>query len=93
MSWRFEWDPAKARGNELKHGISFEEAQTAFTDLNARLIHDPDQDGAEERFLLIGFSVEPRLLIVCHCYRHEDVIRIISARRATKREESQYAGD
>ena len=87
----FTWDPDKARLNQSKHGVSFEEAQTAFYDENARLIYDPDHSQAEERFLLLGLSASMRLVIVSHTYRAaETVIRIISARRATKQEQRQY---
>ena len=74
-----------------ERGISFEEASTVFEDENALLIDDPDHSDEEERFLLLGFSEKPRLLIVCHCMRKsETVIRIISARKATKTEAKQY---
>jgi hypothetical protein len=87
----FEWDPNKNKANEKKHGIQFEEAQTTFLDVNARMITDPDHSEAEERFLLLGLSEKLRLLVVCHCYRSEEgVIRIISARKATRREWAVY---
>ena len=89
----FSWDPAKARSNKRKHGVSFEEAQTVFYDDNARLIYDPDHSQEEDRFILLGMSTTLRLLIVCHSYRKgESLIRIISARRATKSEQHQYSG-
>jgi uncharacterized protein len=88
---RFEWDEEKARVNEQKHGISFEEAQTAFYDENARLIYDPEHSWEEERYILLGMSSCLRVLIVCHLYRENDeLIRIISARKATKQEYRQY---
>lgn len=88
---RFEWDEKKSLSNKKKHGISFEEAQTAFLDENALLIHDPDYSLEEDRFVLLGMSFKLRLLIVCHCYRKsENIIRIISARRATRAEHKQY---
>jgi uncharacterized protein len=88
---RFTWDQGKAAENLRKHGVSFEEASSAFEDENARLRHDPDHSQEEDRFLLLGFSVRLRLLIVSHAYRENDrVIRIISARRATPRERRQY---
>lgn len=88
---RFEWDENKNIANRKKHNISFEEAQTAFYDDNALLIDDPDHSEEEERFILLGFSHKANLLVVCHCYRQsESVIRIISARRATKNEEKAY---
>ncbi len=89
----FEWDEDKNQSNISKHGISFEEAQAVFYDENALLIDDPDHSDAEERFILIGISASLRLLVVCHCYRQADyVIRIISARKATKFESKQYGG-
>ena len=87
----FAWDRRKARSNLVKHGISFEEAQTVFLDESARLIDDPDHSEEEARFLLVGYSSEARCLVVSHCYLESDlVIRLISARRATKREEAMY---
>ena len=87
----FEWDENKNAINKRKHGVSFEEAETVFYDENALLISDPDHSAEEERFILLGFSFRARLLIVCHCIRgSEDVVRIISARRATVRETQQY---
>ena len=88
---RFEWDPAKAIANLRKHGVSFEDAQTVFSDERARLIDDPDHSQDEERFVLLGLSSSLRLLVVAHCYRSEGgVIRIVSARRATRSEERTY---
>ena len=88
---RFEWDPAKAVENKRKHGVLFEEAQTIFLDEFAVLIDDPDHSGEEERFLLLGLSVSLRTLVVSHCYRKaDDVIRLISARKATRREREIY---
>ncbi len=88
---RFAWDVAKADNNLRKHGVSFEEATTAFADENARLRHDPEHSKNEDRFVLLGFSAKLRLLIVCHAYRENDeVIRIISARKATTGERKQY---
>ena len=87
----FEWDHRKAVANLKKHGIAFEEAQSVFFDERARLIDDPDHSEAEDRFVLLGLSSSLRLLLVCHCYRREgDVIRIISARKATARESKHY---
>ena len=87
----FAWDRRKARSNLVKHGVSFEEAQTVFLDENARLIDDPDHSAEEERFVLVGYSFQARCLIVSHCYREPDsVIRLISARRATAHEEEVY---
>lgn len=88
---RFAWDKTKADENAKKHGVSFEEASTVFADENARLKHDPDHSQTEDRFLLLGFSAKLRMLIVCHAYRENDeVIRIITARKATPSERRQY---
>ena len=88
---KFDWDKSKAAANGKKHGISFEEAQTVFHDCNALLIPDPDHSDDEERFVLLGFSEAVRLLVVCHCYRESDsLVRIISARKATKKESAAY---
>jgi uncharacterized protein len=87
----FAWDRKKALSNVAKHGISFEEARTTFLDENARLIDDPDHSDEEERFLLLGYSFRARCLLVTHCYRRDaSVVRLISARRATPREERVY---
>ena len=84
---RFEWDEAKAAANAKKHGVTFEEARSVFFDDRARLIDDPDHSEDEERFILLGLSGTLRLLVVCHCYRSKgNLIRIISARKATARE-------
>lgn len=88
---RFDWDKAKNIANQKKHGISFEEAQSVFVDENALLIHDPDPSGDEDRFILLGLSASVRLMVVCHCYReNDDVIRLISARKATRKEQKRY---
>ena len=90
---KFEWDGEKDSSNKTKHGISFEEAKTVFFDDCARLIPDPDHSDKEERFILLGFSSHIKLLVVCHCYRKNDeVVGIISARKATKIEKKQYEG-
>ncbi len=87
---RFEWDEKKANSNLIKHGISFEEAKTVFYDEEALIIADPDHS-EEDRFLILGFSNFAKLLVVCHCYRSgEGIIRIISARKATKNEAKYY---
>jgi uncharacterized protein len=87
----FEWDSNKAQTNESKHGISFEEAETAFYDRNARVSYDLDHSQDEDRYLLLGLSESLQLLVVCHVYRQNDEsIRIISARKATKTEQQQY---
>ncbi len=88
---RFEWDLHKATENRRKHGVSFEEAETIFSDEFAYLIDDPDHSDEEDRFLLLGLSVLLRTLVVSHCYREADnVIRIISARKATRTERDIY---
>lgn len=89
----FEWHPEKSRKNLKKHGISFEEAKSVFFDENALLINDPDHSEEEDRFILLGMSASLKLLVVCHCYRSEpETIRIISARRANRKETSAYKG-
>jgi uncharacterized DUF497 family protein len=85
----FAWDRRKARSNLIKHGVSFDEAQTVFLDDSARLIDDPDHSQDEARFLLVGYSLEARCLVVSHCYQRS-VIRLISARPATRLEEAMY---
>ncbi len=87
---KFEWDERKNRLNQKKHGVSFNEAETVFIDEFGRLIPDPDHSNDEDRFILIGMSFRFRLLIVCHCERNADIIRIISARKAEKHERKQY---
>ena len=88
---RFAWDKAKEAENRRKHGVSFAEAATVFGDENARLKHDPDHSQTEDRFILLGVSARLRLLLVCHAYRENDeMIRIISARKATPNERQQY---
>ena len=88
---RFEWDRTKAALNRRKHGVSFEEALTVFYDENALEFFDPDHSEREDRFVMLGMSFKLRLLVVCHCVREaQSVIRIISARRATRHEAKQY---
>lgn len=90
---RFEWDPRKDRANQKKHGVSFAEAKTVFLDEFARIIDDPEHAKGEERFLMLGMSIGLRVLVVCHCLRGANqVIRIISARRADASERKEYAG-
>ena len=90
----FEWDPAKATGNLRKHGVSFDDAQSVFYDEFAIQFFDEEHSGSEERFLLLGVSTGANLLLVCHCERDAgNVIRIISARKATKRESTFYGGE
>jgi uncharacterized DUF497 family protein len=87
---RFEWDPRKAESNKRKHGISFEEAQTVFFDEHGLWMEDPQPSNQEERFILLGLSASLRLLVVVHALRYKDVIRIISARKATRLETREY---
>jgi uncharacterized DUF497 family protein len=90
---RFAWDPAKASANLRQHRVSFEEAQTVFYDEFAVQFVDDDHSSEEKRFLMLGMSSEARVLIVVHCDREAgNVIRIISARKATKRESAFYGG-
>jgi len=91
---RFAWDEKKKRENQRNHGISFEEARTVFFDDNAVEFYDDEHSKWEDRFLLLGTSARFRILLVCHTYREdESVIRIISARKATKNEQKLYPGD
>ncbi len=91
---KFEWDATKATANAKKHGVSFEEAQSVFYDEFAVQFFDQDHSGNEERFLLLGMSTGARLLLVCHCERDAgNIIRIISARKATKRESTFYGSE
>ena len=88
---RFDWDERKNAANRRKHKVSFEEAQTVFYDDRAIFMEDPDEEEDEDRFVLIGLSASLRTLVVCHCYREdEDVIRIISARKAHREERRDY---
>jgi hypothetical protein len=88
---QFEWDETKNKRNRSKHGIWFEEAQTVFDDQASRVFINPEHSDEEDRFLILGMSSAARLLIVVHCYREADsVIRIISARKATKKEVKFY---
>jgi uncharacterized DUF497 family protein len=89
----FDWNTSKAAANLKKHGVSFEEAQTVFYDEFAVQFYDEENSSNEERFLLLGMSSGARLLLVCHCERDGGgIIRIISARKATKHESSYYGG-
>jgi len=88
---RFEWDNAKEKSNVVKHGVAFSEAKSVFYDPNARVIDDSEHSTKEDRFIILGISQKLRMLVVCHCYReHDEVIRIISARRATASESQAY---
>jgi uncharacterized DUF497 family protein len=87
----FSWDEQKNETNKKKHGVAFEEAQTVFSDENALEFPDPDHSEDESRFLMLGLSYKLRVLVVCHCVRTEELeIRIISARKATKKERQAY---
>lgn len=89
----FEWDTNKNISNIEKHGISFKEAATVFRDTDSAILEDKNHSDEEERFWVIGFSKNTRILTVCHCFRENDsVVRIISARRAAKPEIKLYAG-
>jgi uncharacterized DUF497 family protein len=84
---RFDWDERKNKVNRTKHGVWFEEAQSVFQDPHARLFYDPEHSAGEDRFILLGVSSAARTLVVIHCYRGSDsMIRIISARKATRKE-------
>ena len=90
-SLRFEWDKEKNRENQRKHGVSFVEAQTVFFDENAVEFYDDEHSEWEDRFMLLGISTKMRVLLVCHCLRESgSIIRIISARKATKNERKLY---
>ena len=87
----FEWDERKNRENRRKHGVSFEEARSVFFDPLAVEFSDDAHNETEDRFLLLGVSARLRILLVCHCLRESgDVIRIISARKATRTEQREY---
>jgi len=85
----FQWDQKKSALNLKRHGVSFDEASTVFSDELGRLIPDPDSEG-EERFILMGMSSKARVITVCHCERDSDEIRIISARKADRSERKLY---
>ena len=91
---QFEWDTTKAASNLKKHGISFDEAKSVFYDEFAVQFFDEEHSTSEERFLLLGMSTGGRFLLVCHCEREEgNLIRIISARKATKTESTFYGSE
>lgn len=93
MDIKFEWDENKNQINIVRHGISFVEASTVFRDTNAIIEYDVGHSQDEDRFIIIGHSVMGNLLMVCHCERDGGVIRLISARKATKIERKQYFDD
>jgi len=91
---RFEWNPVKAASNAKKHKVTFEAAKSVFHDDFAVQFFDGEHSSDEDRFLLLGMSSNARLLLVCHCEREAgDVIRIISARKATDNEAQHYRGE
>jgi uncharacterized DUF497 family protein len=91
---KFEWDATKASSNAKKHKVSFDEAKSVFYDEFAVQFFDDPHSSDEDRFLLLGMSAHARLLLVCHCERaNGDVIRIISARKATAHESRHYRGE
>jgi uncharacterized DUF497 family protein len=91
---QFTWDEKKNQLNRRKHGVSFDEAQTAFFDERAKVYFDPDHSEDENRFILLGISYRLRVLVVCHCYRERDtLIRIISARKANQAEQDAYGSE
>jgi len=87
---KFQWDPAKAEDNIRKHGVSFDEAVTVFKDPLAFIFDDVEHSEGEHREIIIGMSALSRMLLVCFVERHEDTVRIISARPATRREKQDY---
>jgi len=88
---KFDWNPDKNKSNIKKHGVVFDEAETVFQDEMALELFDNEHSEGEDRYIIIGISSKTRELMVCHCYRNGDaVIRIISARRATKSEIELY---
>jgi uncharacterized DUF497 family protein len=87
----FEWNESKSQANLKKHGISFEEAKSVFFDEYAVQFYDDEHSSEEDRFIMLGISNQSRILVVCHCERSEgQVIRVISARKATKKESGYY---
>lgn len=90
MSYGFEWDDDKARSNQIKHGISFDEAATVFNDSLARIFDDELHSINEAREFIIGHSIKDRLLLICFAERPKEIIRIISARLPTKKERKDY---
>ena len=91
---KFDWDLAKNEMNIKKHGVDFNDAKSVFYDEGARIIDDPDHSVSEDRFIIVGKDRKFRTLLVCHCYRDVDeMIRIISARKATKNEAKSLGGE
>jgi uncharacterized protein len=95
-NYNFEWDPIKARENLDKHGVAFDEGATIFRDSYALSIFDPDHSEIEDRWITMGISEKGRLLVVNHTFREENeevvTLRIISSRKATKKETKNYGG-
>ena len=87
---KFEWDENKNLINQAKHGVSFQESISVFYDDDALLLYDPDHSDYEDRFLIIGLSFKANMLVACHCCREDNIIRIISSRKATKNEKAKY---
>ncbi len=91
---KFEWNESKAQSNKKKHGVTFEEAQSVFYDDFAVQFFDEKNSKIEDRFLLLGHSNKSRILLICHCERERgNLIRIISARKATAKERKLYKGE
>jgi len=91
---KFEWDTSKATSNKRKHGVTFEEAQSVFYDDFAIQFFDDEHSELEDRFLLLGHSNQSRILLICHCEKESgNLIRIISARKATTKERKLYIGE
>lgn len=90
MSYAFEWDLDKARSNQTRHGVSFDEAATVFDDSLARIFEDDLHSIKEAREIIIGHSIRGRLLLICFVERPQEVIRVISARRPTRKERKDY---
>jgi uncharacterized DUF497 family protein len=87
----FTWDERKSTANARKHGVTFEEAKSSFSDEYAQEYYDPDHSADGDRFLLLGLSAQLRVLVVCHCFREsETLIRIVSARKADRQEQQDY---
>src|SRR5215208_5012327 len=87
---RFEWDPAKAKSNIRKHGVSFDEAVTVFKDPLAFIFDDTTHSEQEHREIIIGISALRRMILVCFVERVKDAVRIISTRPATRQEIKDY---
>lgn len=90
---KFEWNSAKAKSNQTKHKVSFDEAQSVFFDEYAQQFYDSEHSDDEDRFFMLGKSIRSRVLVVVHCERDSgEIIRIISARKATTKERKFYQG-